>query len=106
MAGSAPQGQGLSLLGRVGGGRTHACEQIERGHSRFMNFLEMAATRIAGRGVSEQDLGEPADDGQLILEVVAARVVVSHSVRSTHLREVCRTHDRSADSEYLGLPNV
>jgi hypothetical protein len=39
-----------------------AREQVERGRGRLVNFLEIAASRIAVRSVGEQDLGEPEDD--------------------------------------------
>ena len=58
---------------------THAREQVERGHGRFVDFLEIAAPRIVGRRLGEQDLGEPEDDAQLILEVVTVLVVCHRS---------------------------
>src|ERR1700676_2043905 len=70
--------RGPSSLRRIGPGRMQACEQVERGLGRFVNFLEIAAPRIARRRFGEQELGEPEDDGELILEVVTALVVVGH----------------------------
>jgi len=63
---------------RVGVVREEAREEVERSRGRFVNFLEIAAPRIAGCGFSKQDLGEPEDDTQLILEVVTVPVVVCH----------------------------
>jgi hypothetical protein len=63
-----------------------AREQVERGQSRPVNFLEIAAARVGGGSFSEQDLGEAADNRQLILEIVAALVVVRHCQVSAFLR--------------------
>ena len=51
-----------------------AREEAERGHRRLVNLFEIAATRVEGRRFGEQNLGEPEDDRQLVLEVVAALV--------------------------------
>ena len=70
----------------VGVGWIHAREQVERSHRRLVNLLEIAAPWIGGRGFGEQDLGEPTDDGELILEVVTDLVVVSHRGRRLRCR--------------------
>ena len=64
------QGLGLPDFGK------QAREQIERLHGRLVDFLEIGAAGVAGCAFEEQDFREPADDGQLILEVVPVTVGV------------------------------
>jgi len=71
--------------------RIQAGEQVEGGQGRRVNFLEIPAARVAVRGVGKQDLGKPANDGELILEVVTAPLVVGD--RNRHVR-ISRQHDR------------
>ena len=53
-----------------------AREQVEGGQRGGMNLLEIAAARIAGHGVGQQQLAESTNDRELILEVVTALFVV------------------------------
>ena len=49
-------------------------EELQRRRDRFLNLFEVAHPRSAGGSFGDQNLGEPADDRKLVLEVVPALV--------------------------------
>lgn len=54
----------------------HACEQVERGDGRLVNLVEVLAPRVFRRGFGQEDLGEAANDRQLVPEIVPELLVV------------------------------
>src|SRR5207253_6099685 len=62
-------------IGRV---RIHAGQQCERGHSGLVNFLQIAAALTVRISVGDQNLGEPPDNTELVLEIVTNLVILGH----------------------------